>query len=228
MLAGLDPIRLHQSARGTSALPVAARGNRVGAGVDRTAPTRVAAAAIGLLAASTAVLSSQAFLDSFGSDPFLVETPAMSLETVDATPVDRFPLPESTCAGPALAGRPLHRGANGLEGEDDRSVTFQVGRLGDALQAIAADTVRFVDDDTVLVGEDDHEGTTLRQIRLNSTHDVLWRQRIPRLRGAALGLSRDGRWHLEGWQDEDTIVRAEGIVGATEFRRAALAGCRRT
>ena len=86
--------------------------------------------------------------------------------------------------------------------------------------------MRFVDDDTVLVGEDDHDGTTLRQIRLNSTHDVLWRQRIPRLRGAALGLSRDGRWHLEGWQDEETIVRAEGIVGAAGVRRAALASCR--
>ena len=103
-----------------------------------------------------------------------------------------------------------------------------MGRLGNPLQVIAADTVRFVDDDTVLVGEDDHDGTTLRQIRLNSTHDVLWRQRIPSLRGAALGLSRDGRWHLEGWQDGETIVRAEGIVGAAEFveRRWPVADAR--
>ena len=228
LLAGLDPIRLHQSARATPALPVLLVSIASALAWTRQRGTRFAAAAMALLAVSTAVLSSQAFLDAFGRDPFLVDTPAITPETVDATSVDRFPLPEATARVLLSPTGRFVAAQMDLEGEDNRSVMFHVGRLGDPLTAIAADLVRFVDDDTVLVGEDDEEGTTLRQIRLNSTHDVLWRQRIPRLRGAALGLSRDGRWHLEGWQDEDTIVRAEGIVGVATFveRRWTVAGAR--
>ena len=228
LLAGLDPIRLHQSARATPALPVLLVSIASALAWTRQRGTRFAAAAMALLAVSTAVLSSQAFLDAFGRDPFLVDTPAITPETVDATSVDRFPLPEATARVLLSPTGRFVAAQMDLEGEDNRSVMFHVGRLGDPLTAIAADLVRFVDDDTVLVGEDDQEGTTLRQIRLNSTHDVLWRQRIPRLRGAALGLSRDGRWHLEGWQDEDTIVRAEGIVGVAKFveRRWTVAGAR--
>jgi Zn-dependent protease with chaperone function len=227
-LAGLDPIRLHQSSRATPALPVLLVSIASALTWTKQRRTRLAAAALALLAVSAAVLSSRVFLDAFGRDPFLVEAPAISPETVEASPVDRFPLPESTSRVQLSPSGRFIAAQQDSEEEDDRSLTFHVGRLGDPLQVIAADTVRFVDDDTVLVGEDDHEGTTLRQIRLNSTHDVLWRQRIPSLRGAALGLSRDGRWHLEGWQDGETIVRAEGIVGAAEFveRRWPVADAR--
>ena len=82
----------------------------------------------------------------------------MTLETVDATSVDRFPLPESTARVLLSPGGHFIAAQMDMEGEDDRSVMFHVGRLGDSLQAIAADTVRFVDDDTVLVGEDDQRG----------------------------------------------------------------------
>ena len=217
VVAGLDPIRLHQSARATPALTVLLVSIASALAWKRQRRTRLAAAAVALVAVSTATLSSQAFLDAFGRDPFLVDAPAITMETVEGGPVDRFALPESTTRVQLSPGGQFVAAQQDSEHEDDRSSMFHVGRLGEPLQPIAADTVRFVDDDTVLVGEDDHDGTTLRQIRLNSTREVVWRQRIPRLRGAALGLSRDGRWHLEGWQDQATIVRAEGIVGAAEL-----------
>jgi hypothetical protein len=228
VFAGLDPIRLHQSARATPALTVLLVSIASVLALTRQRRTRLAAAAVALVAVSTAVLSSQAFLDGFGRDPFLLDTSAITIETVEGNPVDRFALPESTSRVQLSPGGQFIAAQQGSEDEDERSLTFHVGRLGEPLQPIAADSLRFADDDTVLVAEDDRDGTTLRQIRLNSTRDVLWRQHIPRLRGAALGLSRDGRWHLEGWQDEESIVRAEGIVGAVEFveRRWPVADAR--
>ena len=83
VLAGLDPIRLHQSARATPALPVLLVSIASALAWTRQRRTRFAAAAMALLAASAAVLSSQAFLDAFGRDPFLVDTPAITLETVE-------------------------------------------------------------------------------------------------------------------------------------------------
>ena len=102
--------------------------------------------------------------------------------------------------------------------DDDRSSTFHVGRLGESLKALAGDSLRFLDDDTMLIVERDRDGTTLRQVRLTSTLDVVWRQRVPHLQGAVLSLSKDGGWHLQGRDAEEAIIRAEGTIGAAEFR----------
>jgi hypothetical protein len=173
VFAGLDPVRLHQSARATPALPVLLVSIASALAWTRQRRPRFAAAAMALLAASTAVLSSQAFLDAFRRDPFLVDAPAITLGTVDATSVDRFALPEATARVLLSPTGRFVAAQMDMEGEDHHSVMFHVGRLGDPLTAIAADTVRFVGDDTVLAGEDDQEGTTLRQVRLNSTQEVL-------------------------------------------------------
>jgi len=54
---------------------------------------------------------------------------------------------------------------------------------------------------------------------LNSTLDVLWRHRVPELQGASLSLTRDRGWHLQGWDRDEAIMRADGTIGGAEFRQ---------
>ena len=82
------------------------------------------------------------------------------------------------------------------------------------------DTLRFVDDSTVLIMHAPRNRVTLlRQVRIDTPHQELWRQRVPGLYGATLSIDRgDGRWRLNGYDRDDGIVRAEGIIGTAEMR----------
>ena len=215
----LDPVLLHQSTRNTPALPVL-----LVAIVPALAslPRRSAKAAsivAGALAISLTAVSSQAFLDAFGRDPFLLDTPPLAIDTIATPPAGRFSLPElSARVQLSPSGRLIAAQQDADDDDDEGPLTFQLGQLGGPLTSLTANAVRFLDDDTVLVAEDAQGGTSLRQIVLGSSQTVVWKQWIPRLQGATLGVSPHGAWHLEGWDSGEAIVRVEGIVGSAELR----------
>lgn len=217
--AFFDLVLLHQSARNTSALPVllVALVPALASLPHRSA--KAASVVAGLLAVSLAAVSSQSFLDAFGRDPFLLDTPPLAIETIAAPPVGRFSLPElSARVQLSPSGQLIAAQQDDDDDREDGPLTFQLGRLGESLTPLTANAVRFLDDDTVLVAEDEQGGTSLRQIVLASSQTVVWRQWIPRLQGATLGVSAHGAWYLEGWDSDEAIVRAEGVVGGAEFR----------
>jgi hypothetical protein len=164
-------------------------------------------------------VSSLAFLDAFGRDPFLVDAPSMVAEPIETAALGEFSLPDSTTRVQLSPDGQFVAALQESEEDDDRAATFHLGRLGEPLKTVAGDVVRFLDDGTALIVESDRDGTTLRQVRLNSTLDVLWRQRVPELQGAGLSLSRNDAWHLQGWDREEAIMRADGVIGAAEFHQ---------
>jgi hypothetical protein len=99
-------------------------------------------------------------------------------------------------------------------------LTFQVGRLGDALASIPADDVAFVNDDQLLVVQSDSRGTTLKTLRLGASRDVVWQQFVEDLSAPRLSFDRaTGRWRVLGWGGDESIVRVEGIIGASDVQK---------
>ena len=215
---GLDPISLHLTARGAPAATVLCLAL---AGALASAPGRrrrlggLSAVAAAMLAAT---LGCQPFLDTFARDPFLVSSPQISWTLVDAATARDFEIPETTAAL-ELAPGGLHIAARQFTDSAEEVSTFEVGLAGRPLAPIQGDTLRFVDDSTVLVARAEEQGTLLRQLRIDAPHQELWRQRVTGLYGASLSIDRgDGRWRLNGYDHDEGIVRAEGIIGTAEVR----------
>jgi Zn-dependent protease with chaperone function len=215
---GLDPISLHLTAREAPAATVLCLAL---AGLLASSPGRrrqlggLSAIAAALVAAT---LGSQPFLDTFGRDPFLVSSPPISWTLVDAATARDFEIPETTSAI-ELAPGGLHIAARQYTDSAEEVSTFEVGVAGRPLAPIQGDTLRFVDDSTVLIARAEEQGTLLRQVRIDTPQQEVWRQRVPGLYNASVSIDRaDGRWRLNGYGHDGGIVRADGIIGTTEVR----------
>ena len=217
-LGGLDPIRLHMAARSTPAVVVVWVAL---AGALACAPGRAARvtglAAASVVTAATAI-ASQPFLDRFGNDPFLVESPRLRWIVVDADRAREFPIPQTTSRVQLSPGGLSIAALQQSESEEE-TPTFQVGLAGGGLSPLSADAVQFVDDHTLLIMDSAEAGIILRQVRIDPPHDELWRQRVPDLYRGTLSIARRaGQWRVDGFDREEALVHAEGTIGTSDLR----------
>jgi hypothetical protein len=221
VLNGLDPVRLHQSARSSSAaliLPLSLAGALA---VWRSRAAKYAAIPVLVIAAATTTAASSGFLDRFGRDPFLTPSDAIAWTTVTSPRVQEFSVPffaSSIRLSPA--GRLIALVTD--EGDDETGpITFQVGRPGGTLTEIVADDLFLLDDAELLIVDAEGDDVELRQLRSDVPDRVTWRVRLPGLVGERVSvIPEQKRWRVLAWDRERRhIVRAEGVVGSSQFER---------
>jgi Zn-dependent protease with chaperone function len=217
-LAGLDPIRLHQSVRATPGVVVLPLALACALMMDRRRLLRVAGLIPALLGVTLAGVGTLSFLDRAAHDPFLVAASTAAVRALDVAPAFELPVP--------FAYRDLRLSPSGRavavsqtdERDDDSrdraASIFQIGRPGDRLQSVDADDIVFVDDDRALALDLSSGVAEIREIAVTDPQAVTWRERVPGVTSGALSVARGGtQWQLLGWTRGRHIVRAVGRVG---------------
>jgi Zn-dependent protease with chaperone function len=218
-LNSTDAVRLHQSAQNTPSAAILLVALASALAWSRTRRAKVTALAMLTLATCTVAASSPAFLDRFGSDPFLVEAPAFEWRTLNSTVPEEFDVPFTTSRIWLSRDGRYVAALQQQQTRDEVTPRIRVGRVGETLATFAGNDLVFVDDNHFLLVESDAEGTTLREMTLNSSHDVVWRHHVRDLQAGWLDFEPESRrWTLIGWDDE-AVVRAAGVVGDAEVDR---------
>lgn len=214
---GLDAVGLHRralSAPSATVLLVALAGTL---GSSRTRRERRVGVAVAAAALVTVVIASTTFLDRFGSDPLLVEAPPVRWVALPSNPIRTFNVPLNTSTLDVSPGGEYLALRRPVTRDGEYSVDLQVGPIGGSLIPINADDVGFVSDEQLLVVRSMPSGTTLQAERLNPGRDILWAHAIDNLSEPALSIDHaTGRWNLLGWDDDDSLMRVQGVLGATE------------
>jgi Zn-dependent protease with chaperone function len=218
-LDGLDLVRLHSAARASTAVPVllvALAGALAASRIRREQLAGAAAAALGALAV---LVSSPAFLDAFGHDPLLIDSPRIALVELRHAEREGLLLP-STAGDPRLSPDGRHVIVSNHAGmHEDGGSTFLAGPSGGALSPLRADDAVFTGNEHVLTAISTDEGTTLELIRLDD-RSAIWSQTLPDIHSAELSVDIvTRRWSLVGWTGEMAIAHAGGTVGHTDIER---------
>jgi heat shock protein HtpX len=213
---GVDVIGLHQAARGWSSsavLPLALAGALMWS-ARRALRMVSAAAAIASIAA--AIAGSQAFLDRFGRDLFLVPVPEVRVRTLDR-PLREFSIPFGVSE---LHVSPGGHSIAAVAHAHDARATVHVGRAGGALTAIEADGALFIDDDRVLVWSVDGSRTDLREVVLTAPEAIGWQLHVTGPSTPAVSIDpASRRWRLASRTGLGELETREGVVGTDEITR---------
>jgi Zn-dependent protease with chaperone function len=220
-LGGLDPIRLHQGARGLPEATVFLVGLAGACGTWRRKALRYASLTAALAGAATTMLSTSVFLDAAGRDPFLVYAPP--LEEVPSRPI---PIAEVNVAfevGSVSLSPHGELVALAREEDEDRprrgASVFYAGRPTAELSPIEAVDFVFVDDRRALTLANVDGGLEVREIVFDAKPRVQSREVLAGFRTGELRYrGADDRWIVLGRNDESRLVRAEGTPGVTGTR----------
>ena len=211
-LTGLDVVRLHQAVRLTPSaltLLIALAGALA---CSQARLTQIGGLTVATVALMVTAIGSPMFLDRFGRDPFLVDAPAIEWVAVDDAVLEEFAVPMATSR--IRLSPDGHQIAALAQSHVAEGTTFHVGRAGEDLVPVAADDLIFLDSEHVLVTDSDLSGTSLRKVRLNNAHEVVWTQRINGMVGSTLTIERRSqKWRLTGWDQYRGLFRAEGVIG---------------
>jgi hypothetical protein len=215
LLGGLNPVLVHQAARTVTAatiMPLALAGALT---FFRSRVARISAVAVFVVGLVAAAAGSMAFLDRFGRDPLLVASETFTRVDVVGQPVEEFTLP-FYATDIRLSPGGVHVAALGTDANGDTdSMTFYVGRRGEALSPIVADDLVFLDDAHAVLIESRGNGIDVQELSLDPKPTITWRQHVPDIRSATLSIRpEDRRWRVIGSARRD-IVRAEGVIGGT-------------
>jgi Zn-dependent protease with chaperone function len=217
---GLDPIRLHQSARAVSAatiLPLALGGALA---CCRVRALQYASIAVALAGVGTAAAGSPTFLDRFATDPFIAPSQPLTWRTLSGAPLAEFTVPfhvaglRVSAAGTLVAIEPMTYGAVA----DVR--TFHVGRAGGTLSPLAGSDLLFTSEEHALLMDARRGRIELRLMTVEAEPSELWRTALDGIDEAMLSFG-SGRWRIVGRDGDGRIVRAEGRPGVdgVEFTR---------
>jgi hypothetical protein len=213
---GVDPIDLHQAARAMPSTIVLWLSLAAALACGSTRRAKVAGLAAAAVAIVAAAIGSAAFLDRFGSDPFLVNSRELHWTVVRTSQVESIDI---AAASSRIYLSPGARRVAVLQQAQsaEESPTYLVGTLGESLSALSAAQVQFLDEQHLLAMDEDERGTTLRLVSLDPPHREEWRQQVAHLRRASLSVLRaSGHWQLTGFDDENAIVRVDGTVGESD------------
>jgi Zn-dependent protease with chaperone function len=215
-MGGINPVRLHQSARSATDTPVLLVAFAAALALWRSRTARYAAVPVVMVAAATSVAASSAFLDRFGDDPFLAQAEPVAWRIISGGAASEFTVP---FIASAIRLSPSGSRVAVVTGEPDEgdAVTFHVGRPGTLTPVDAAELI-FLDDENVLTLEPDGNGVELRQLRADAPKEAGWRVRVPDVSTATLTRGAR-RWRVMGWSRDRHIVRAEGEIGAETVQR---------
>ncbi len=221
---GFDIVRLHRGTRATPSATVLLIALSAALTCSRDRYRRLAGTATGVVACATIVLASTEFLDRFGTDPFLAGSPVLTRVAVVSDVAGEFGVASNTSRvdlspnGHYVAARLDDTDYD--DGHEDRPTIFQLARIGDPPTSIEADDVAFVDDRQLLVIEEQSGATTIKTLRLDSPHGVVWQLGIEDLTAPSLSFERVTRvWRVVGWSADRSIVRVQGSIGGAEFQR---------
>lgn len=216
-LGGLDPIRLHQGARGLPEATVFLVGLAGACWTWRRKALRYASLTAALAGAVTTMLSTSVFLDAAGRDPFLVSAPALEESRIRPIPVAELSLSFNVGSllvsphGELIAAR-----------EDDEDLprraapVFYVGRPSAQLSPIDALDFVFVDDHRALALASADGGLEMREIVFDAKPRIQSREVLPGFRTGELRYrSADDRWIVLGHNTDGRFARAEGTPGVT-------------
>jgi Zn-dependent protease with chaperone function len=216
-LGGLDPIRLHQGARGLPEATVFLVGLAGACWTWRRKALRYASLTAALAGAATTMLSTSVFLDAAGRDPVLVSAPY--LKEARSTPIPIAELEVPFEVGSLLVS-PHGELVAAREDEEDlprqRTPVFYAGRPTAQLSPIDALDLVFVDDRRALALASVEGGLEVRVIVFDAKPRIQSREVLPGLRTGQLRYrSADDRWIVLGHNHESRFVRAEGTPGVT-------------
>jgi Zn-dependent protease with chaperone function len=221
VLSGVDPVRLHQSARSTTAAPVLLVAFAGALTVWRSRLAKYAAIPVVVVAAATTAAASSAFLDRFGRDPFLAPADSFQWTTITTGALSEFSVPfYASSVRLSATGRYVafvKTSDNGIYGPS----TFHVGRPGQRLREIVSEELAFVGDEEILLADAAAADLELRLVRPGGSQEVLWRIQVPDVVRKTLHVtSADRRWRVMGWDHgHQNIVRIDGILGEPKFER---------
>jgi Zn-dependent protease with chaperone function len=221
LAAGLEPVRLYQSARATPAASILLVALAAALAISRRRPVRLAAIPIGCAGLALILLGSTAFLEAFGHDPLLISTEKIGWKTVaPGNAVAESTVP-SYVTGLQLSpqGQSVIAWRAGVDDNDDEiaPATAYVGRIGDRLSPIRADAIAFIDETRVLAARFTDDGIGLTEHEIAGTRRLLWRQQIPgRVSGRLAFEPATQRWRVLGRDRDLGIVRIEGQLGTPD------------
>lgn len=217
-LGGLHPIHLHMAARGAPAVIIVWLALAAALACSPKRGVKVAGLSAAAVPIAATLIASETFLDRFGDDPFLVESRRLRWAVVDPDRAEEFPIPQTT-SGVQLSPSGLRIAALQQSESEDQTPTFQVGAAGGGLSALSGDDLQFVDDHTLVIMTTQDLGVMLRQVRIEPPHQELWRQLVPHVyRGTLSIVRRTGEWRVNGFDREEAIVHAEGMIGTSDLR----------
>ena len=217
-LGGVNPIHLHMAARSTPGVVVVWVAFATALACSPRPAIKRAGLSAAVVAIAATVIASEAFLDRFGDDPFLVDSRGLRWTILDPDRAEEFPIPQTT-SEVQLSPSGLKIAALQQSESDEETPTFQVGLAGEGLSPVSGDDLQFVDDHTLLIMNTEDPGVTLRQIRIEPPHEELWRQRVPQVFRGTLSIVRGtNQWRLNGFDREEAIVHAEGTIGTSALR----------
>ena len=208
---GLDAVGLHQAVRqwpSTVVFPLALAGATMWSSRKALRVASVVAVTTSVIAAAA---GSDAFLDRFGRDPFLLPTPTFNVRTLDR-PIKEFTVPfAATQLQLSPSGESIALISRGRGGH----ATIHIGHAGDTLTAIDGDGALFVDDDRALVWVVDGTRTDLRQVRVSAPETAGWQVRVTGISNPLIWLdAKSGRWRLTSPGVNELEAR-EGRVGTS-------------
>lgn len=225
LAGGLDSVRIHQSARALPSATILLLALAMMLATDRPRALRVAAVVPLLLGGATAAAGSMTFLDRFCMDPFLVgSTPAVR-RSMNVRPLATFEIPFDAQELRLSPGGHLLAVVPDEDSDSDQGVprTFHVGGIDGALVPIQADDLVFIDEARVLAIRFDGADAELRELSAAAPNDVMWRERVSRVRSGTLSYSPSTHvWQIHGWSNGRTLVSVRGglesgVSGRTEW-----------
>ena len=219
-LGGLDPIRLHQGARGLPEATVFLVGLAGACWTWRQKALRYASLTAALAGAATTMLSTSVFLDAAGRDPFLVAAPALEQSRVKPIPFAELDVPFNVGS---LLVSPHGELVAAREDDEDLprrgAVAFYAGRPTAQLSPIDALDFVFVDDRRALALASVEGGLEVREIVFDAKPRIQSREVLAGFRTGELRYRpADDRWIVLGHNNESRFVRAEGTPGVTGAR----------
>jgi len=211
---GLDAVGLHQAVRewpSSVVLPLALAGAMLW---SSRKTVRVASAVAVLASAAAATVGSQAFLDRFGDDVFLVPTAEVKVRTLDRS-IKEFTIPLSLTE---LQLSPEGRSIAAVARRPDNRSRIHIGRAGEALTAVDGDGALFIDDDRALVWTIDGSRTDLREVIVDAPETPGWQLRVMGLATPSVSVDPvSRRWRVTSRAGVKIVDAREGVVGTEQI-----------
>jgi Zn-dependent protease with chaperone function len=212
--SGIDAVGVHQAARGwpsSVVLPLAL----AGAMIWSSRKTLRLVSATGVVASAIAAgAGSQAFLDRFGGDMFLVPATDVAVRTLDR-PVKEFTVP---FAIGELHLSPGGRSIAAVARRYDNRARIHIGRAGEVLTELDADGALFIDDDRALVWTVDGSRTDLREVVVGAPEAASWRLQVTGVSTPTVSLDPvSRRWRLSSPAGASVVEAREGAIGTEEI-----------
>jgi heat shock protein HtpX len=212
--SGFDAIGFHQAARewpSTVVLPLALAGALLW---SARKALRVASAVALVAGVAAAAVGSQAFLDRFGDDVFLVSAPVVKLRSLNH-PVKEFTVPFGLSD---IQLSPTGRSIAALTRRRDGRTVIHIGRTSEALTPLDADGALFIDDDRVLVWTVDGSRTDLREVVVTAPEAASWRLLVTGLSYPTASLDATARrWRLASHVGSSVVEAREGVIGTDQI-----------